>query len=567
MSLNPSTAMATVLVDELVIAGVTDAVLSPGSRNAPLSFAFARAAAAGRLRLHVRIDERSAGFLALGLAKRSGRPVPVSCTSGTAAANLHPAVLEANHAGVPLMVLTADRPPELRDTGASQTIDQIHLYGTSVRYFHEFGVADRRDSQNGYWREQVCRAIHMATAATTTPGPVHLNIPFRDPLVPAQDPADDWPDSLVGRADGLPWARPPRLRHAEVGDPVVLPGRTLVVAGEAPDRYGQAAARFAAGYGLPLVSEPTGGAWGGSLAAGPWLLGEAGFLDRVAPDHVLVVGRPTLGRALSQLVRRSGVAVTAVEPDPRWPDPFHTASRIVLDLHDVQVVDPDPEWLPAWTLADKAAADAVADGLRGSWPSGGLVASALVSAMPAGSLLCCGSSNPVRDVDYFAPRRTDIDILSNRGVAGIDGNVSTAVGAALASDRPTFAMVGDLTFLHDSNGLVIGPDEPRPDLTIVVFNDNGGAIFSLLEQGEPAYADVFERVFGTPHGADLGALCAATRTPHLSVGSAAELTAAVRTPSRGLRVLEVAADRRGLRDLHKGIRAAVASALSGHPTD
>ncbi|WP_313885695.1 thiamine pyrophosphate-dependent enzyme [Fodinicola feengrottensis] len=270
---------------------------------------------------------------------------------------------------------------------------------------------------------------------------------------------------------------------------------------------------------------------------------------------------------MSQLVRRSGVAVTAVEPDPRWPDPFHTASRIVLDLHDVQVVDPDPEWLPAWTLADKAAADAVADGLRGSWPSGGLVASALVSAMPAGSLLCCGSSNPVRDVDYFAPRRTDIDILSNRGVAGIDGNVSTAVGAALASDRPTFAMVGDLTFLHDSNGLVIGPDEPRPDLTIVVFNDNGGAIFSLLEQGEPAYADVFERVFGTPHGADLGALCAATRTPHLSVGSAAELTAAVRTPSRGLRVLEVAADRRGLRDLHKGIRAAVASALSGHPTD
>lgn len=564
--MNPSTAMATVLVDELVLAGVTDAVLAPGSRNAPLSFAFARAAAAGRLRLHVRIDERSAGFLALGLAKRSGRPVPVSCTSGTAAANLHPAVLEANHAGVPLMVLTADRPPELRDTGASQTIDQIHLYGTAVRYFHEFGVADRRPGQNGYWREQICRAIHMATAATTSPGPVHLNLPLRDPLVPDAGSTEEWPDSLAGRADGQPWARPPRLSHREVGDPVVLPGRTLVVAGEAPDRYGQAAARFAAGYGLPLISEPSGGGWGSSLAAGAWLLGDAGFLDRVAPEHVLVVGRPTLGRSLSKLVQRAEVGVTAVEPDPRWPDPFHTASRIVLDLVEVEVQDPDPEWLPAWTLADKAAADVVAERLRTTWPSGGLAAAALVSAMPTGSLLCCGSSNPVRDVDYFASRRSDVDILTNRGVAGIDGNVSTAIGAALACDRPSFAFLGDLTFLHDHNGLIIGPGEPRPDLTIVVFNDNGGAIFSLLEQGEPAYADVFERVFGTPHGTDLGCLCEANHIPHRRVGSAAELAEAVREPATGIRVLEVVADRAGLRERHDDIRRAVADALSGHPT-
>lgn len=575
--MNPSTAMATVLVDELIRNGVTDAVLSPGSRNAPLSFALSAADRAGRLRLHVRIDERSAGFLALGLAKRSGRPVPVSCTSGTAAANLHPAVLEASHAGVPLLLLTADRPPELRDTGASQTVDQLGMFGTAVRFFHEFGAPETRAGQNAYWRETVCRAVYLSGArylggpAVGWPGPVHLNVPLRDPLVPNGDAGDDWPESLTGRAGAQPWTVPPPGRMYSADRPLELPGRTVVVAGDSPSPLGARAASFARGYGLPLISEPTSAAWGDSLAAGFWLLGDDDLVDTLRPDHVVVVGRPTLGRALSRLVMRPGVQVTAVEPNPRWPDPYHIAAAIRAEFAGISVPDPDPDWLPAWAEADKAAAEAVARIIDERWssdatPPGGRIARDMLAALPANALLFVGSSNPIRDVDYFGARRSDLTILTNRGVAGIDGNVSAAIGAALARQAdepgtPAYALMGDLTFLHDSNGLILGPDEPRPDLVIVVANDDGGAIFSLLEQGDERYAADFERIFGTSHGTDVGALCAASGIDHVRVRRPGELPAAL-APGHGIRVVEVPANRTGNRSMHAEVRSAVQAATA-----
>ena len=242
--MNPSTALARVLVDELVRGGVREAVLSPGSRSAPLALALHRADAAGRLRLHVRIDERSAAFLALGLAKASGRPVPVVTTSGTATANLHPAVLEAAHAHVPLLLLTADRPPELRGTGANQTVDQVGLYGGAVRLMVDLAVPEARPGQAAYWRSTVCRVL--AAAEGEPPGPVQLNVGLREPLVPDGDEAE--PEPLAGRPDGAPWTA--RVAGAPVSVADDLPARTVVVVGDAPPAATTAALALAAAAGL-----------------------------------------------------------------------------------------------------------------------------------------------------------------------------------------------------------------------------------------------------------------------------------------------------------------------------
>jgi len=554
-TVNPSAALAAVLVDELVAGGVREAVVCPGSRNAPLSFALHAAGAAGRLRLHVRIDERGAGFLALGLAARSGRPVPVVCTSGTAAANLHPAVLEAHHAGVQLLAVTADRPQELRGTGANQTVDQSGLYGSAVRF--ERTVAAGAGG-NASWRSTVCRALAAARGALTSdPGPVHLNVALRPPLVPDAGAAD-LPESLRGRPGGRPWTevppRAPRDREPAVFTPEEWPARTLVVAGHGSPVV---PAWLAA---LPRVAEPGSPLWAGSLPAGPWVLGAA--VEELRPEHVVVVGRPTLHRPVQGLLADPAVRVTVLTDRPQWTDVAATASTV---LHGPPArpptAQPDQEWAAALHAAAAAASDALNAALDDApWPTGLAVARDLVAALPRGALLVVGSSNPIRDVALAAAPRADLTVHANRGVAGIDGTVSTAVGAALAHDGPSYALLGDLTFLHDATGLVIGPQEPRPDLTIVVFNDDGGGIFSLLEQGASEYACNFERIFGTPHGADLAALCAATGTRHTGVGSREELAKAL-APAPGIRVVEIRADRGGLRGLHEALRAGVRGAV------
>ncbi len=539
---NPSTALARVLVDELVRGGVREAVLSPGSRSAPLAFALHDADRAGRLRLHVRIDERSAAFLALGLAKASGAPVPVVTTSGTATANLHPAVLEASYAGVPLLLLTADRPPELRGTGANQTVDQVHLYGRAVRLYAEV-VPEEREGQVAYWRSLACRVLAAATGdAGGAPGPVQLDLGLREPLVPD---GGDWVEPLDGRPGGAPWTA--RVAPVLAAPPDDLPARTVLLLGDGGPGPARAALRLAEQRGWPVVAEPSSGA-----DTSPTLVpcGEL-VLDRFDPDRVLVVGRPTLSRVLGRLVARAPVDVVAT--GGTWSDPPRRAARVLPAVPAAAGGPVDPSWLPAW-LAAGAAARAAVDGVLDAAP--GLpepVVAAQVLAAAGDGLLVVGSSKPVRDLFLAGPGRARV--LANRGAAGIDGTVSTAIGAALAHGGPAYALLGDLTFLHDSNGLVLGPGEPRPDLTVVVVDNDGGAIFGLLEQGGPGYQDAFERVFGTPHGVDLAALCAATGTPHTAPTTRDELAAALR-PGPGLRVVQVRTDRTQAVALDRALRAA-----------
>ena len=566
--MNPSTALARVLVDELVRGGVREAVLSPGSRSAPLAFALHAADAAGRLRLHVRIDERSAGFLALGLAKASGRPVPVVTTSGTAAANLHPAVLEACHSGTPLLLLTADRPPELRGSGANQTIDQLGLYGDAVRSFVEVGTPGERAGDNAFWRSLTCRALAAALGDLgAAPGPVQLNLGLRDPLTPDDDPT--WVEPLDGRADGGPWtARLPAAVPVAPADD--LPARTVVVLGDGPPGPAAAALALARRRGWPVVAEPSSGAGPVRevLLVPELLLGAPGWLAAHRPDRVLVVGRPTLSRTVGRLIAGSPSDVVARLGS--WPDPTGTASRVLPSVPAFADGAVDPDWLGTWLeaayTADDAAAEVLEQAVLGDGDAGvvePVVAGRVAGAAPAGGLLVVGSSKPVRDL-FLAGPHAGLGVLANRGVAGIDGLVSTAIGAALAHQaaggEAAYALLGDLTFLHDSNGLVLGPDEPRPDLTLVVVNNDGGAIFGLLEQGGPEHADAFERLFGTSHGVDLAALCAANGTPHVRVEDLVALDDAL-VPAPGLRVVEVRTDRAAAVRLDGAIRRAVAAAL------
>jgi 2-succinyl-5-enolpyruvyl-6-hydroxy-3-cyclohexene-1-carboxylate synthase len=585
----PSSALATVLVDELVRNGVREVVLCPGSRSAPLAYAVLAADRAGRIRLHVRVDERSAGFLALGLARGSGAPVVVMTTSGTAVANLHPAVLEAHHAGTPLVVVSADRPHELRGTGANQTTEQPGLFGASTRYACDLPAPVVRPGLGPFWRSTVCRALAAATGATGgEPGPVHLNVCLREPLAPEPEPerndgpvkdgapvaqhldADDaWPDALAGRADGEPWVL---LDDAGARWPAPAPlaevARTLVVVGATRDpAVGERAAAWAAERGHPLVAEPFGSAVVRAEAVphGPLLLTATDWLDAHAPDRVVVVGRPTLSRAVGALLRRPGLRVEVVAEGGQWPDPSHVASAVhpphALRLGGPTVPDDDHGWGESWRTAASRLTDAVA-AQRFPWPSGLAVGSAVVDGLPGDAVLVLGSSNPVRDVDLAVAGPIADEVLANRGLAGIDGVVSTAVGIALArTAAPTYALLGDLTFLHDANGLLIGPDEPTADLTLVVVNDDGGGIFTTLEHGAPERAADFERVFGTSTGTDLGALCRAHGIRHDLVTDAADLTAAVAESPHGIRVVEVQVDRGTHRQAHADLRALAAAAL------
>ena len=559
--MNPATAFARVLVDELVRGGVTDAVLAPGSRSAPVALALAAAEQDGRLRLYVRIDERTAAFLALGLAKASGRPVPVLTTSGTAAAHLHAALLEADASGVPLLALTADRPPELRGTGANQTIDQVGLYGGAVRWAADVGVpeAGREAAQNRYWRSLVAQALLVASGAVSgDPGPVHLNLALREPLLPDDEPGElDGP--WAGRPDGVPWtvAGPtPSSGPEPHGAP-----RTLVVVGDAPPALGRAAASLADACHWPVVAEPSSGAWAaeGAVRAGALLLGVPGWLDAQRPERILVVGRPTLSRPVSVLLADSGVRVETVAALPRWADAAHTTGQVSVALPTAG--GPLAEgWRAAWLAAADRIGTAVDELLDGRPElTAARLARDVVAALPAGALLVLGSSTPVRDVDRVAVPRGDLRVLANRGVAGIDGTISTAVGAALVQTGPAFALMGDLTFLHDLTGLLTGLDEPVPDLTVVVPDNDGGGIFAQLEPGEDRHRRDYRRVFGTPHGRDLVAVARALGWAASRVERPSELAGALGLG--GPRVVVVRTDQRAEAALAQDLHGAAAAAL------
>lgn len=593
--MTPSQALADVLVDELARCGVRHVVLCPGSRSAPLAYALLAADRAGRLRLHIRVDERSAAFLALGLSRGGGTPAAVVTTSGTAVANLHPAVLEAHEAGVPLLLLTADRPPELRGTRANQTTHQVGIFGAATRWSHDLGAPERRAGQQASWRTAVDRAVAAATGSLGgEPGPAHLNVPLRDPLAPdvpndvpnAPDAeSDPWPEALTGRPDAAPWTAPLVSTDSQSAGSFELPdgaARTLVVLGDLrdlgePGGRSEAVLRAARRRGWPVIAEPFGtGSREGVVPHGPVLLDVLldgpGALEGLHPERILLVGRLTLSRATARLLRTPGVRVEAVTDGPRWPDPGHVLHavhpwRAAPEPRDEAPRDKAPRddaWYASWQRTGSALHDAVAAHLSTDWahgrpgrPGGAGLAHALLGALPADACLFVGSSNSARDVET-ARGPAGPAVVANRGLAGIDGCVSTASGLALARPgAPTYALVGDLTFLHDANALAVGPGEPRPNLTVVVADDAGGGIFATLEYGEPRRRerdpDGFERLFTTPTRVDLAALCRAHGVGYALAEDADTLREQVGERPDGLRVVHVPirvthrADREALR--------------------
>ncbi len=533
------------VVDELVRGGVRDVVLCPGSRNAPLAFALHDADRAGRLRLHVRIDERTAGFLAIGLAVAERAPVCVAMTSGTAVANLGPAVVEANYARVPLIVLSANRPYELLGTGANQTFEQLGYFGTQVRAMISLGLAEENadpESSNAQWRSATCRVLAAAIGSrSANAGPVQFDIPLREPLVP--DVAEPGrPYAPEGRPDGKPWTYTPPVTFDQPLDIDLTPD-TVVIAGHGAGSHPNLAH-------LPTVAEPT--APSAQTPLHPLAL------RLLRPKQVLMLGRPTLHRPVSALLADPTVPVFALTTGPRWPDVSGnsqaTGTRAVLSG------EPSREWLDRCANANRRAIGAVRGQLQAHPLTTGLhVAAAVADAVRSGDQLVLGASNPVRDIALVGFNAEGVKVRSNRGVAGIDGTVSTAIGAALAHERATggrtVALIGDLTFVHDSSGLLVGPTEPTPKkLTIVVSNDNGGGIFELLEQGDPRFSDVSSRIFGTPHDVDVGALCRAYHVESRQI-EAGQLAEALDEDVDGMRVLEVKADRSSLRALHASIKA------------
>jgi 2-succinyl-5-enolpyruvyl-6-hydroxy-3-cyclohexene-1-carboxylate synthase len=567
-SADANTAFARVLVDEWVRGGVQEAVLAPGSRSAPLALALA---ADDRIRLSVCLDERSAAFFALGAAKASGRPVPVACTSGTAAANFHPAVLEARHARVPLIVCTADRPPELRDSGAGQTVDQIKLYGDAVRWFAEVGAPEDFAGAGRYWRSIGARS--WAAALGPPAGPVHLNLAFREPLVPTGGPLVDAP----GRPDGAPWTRSSaRPSHPHPNDVIALARavdahpRGVLVAGWGAEVSPGTVTRFAKAAAWPIVADTISGLRTGSGAISTYdPLVRTGTLADARPDFVVQIGAPLTNRPAREWLDQAPARIL-VDPYGEWLDPDRSATdRVVADADALlrAAVDhvcwraPDGQWLDRWRSAE-AKARAAIDDLLDSWdtPFEGRVVRDIAARLPDGATVVVGSSMPVRDAESFVAPRDGLRWLANRGANGIDGFVSTVLGVAHArSTGPVVGLLGDLTLLHDAGGLLHAA-ERGVDATLVVLDNNGGGIFSFLPQAR--VPEHFETVFGTPHGVDLVALASAYGVPATRVEKAADVVPAVlgAVEQGGVRVVVVPTDRADNVSRHRQVWEAVASA-------
>ena len=537
----------------LLARGVRDVVLCPGSRSAPLAYALEAAERAGQVRLHVRHDERSAAFVALGCAAADPSvPAAVVTTSGTAVANLHPAVMEAHHAGLPLLLLTADRPARLRGTWANQTTDlQPDAFGRATRRTVVVEAAEVDD-----WTALADGLVAAATGAAGRPGPVHLDLGYDDPLVPSPDDPPV-PDAVPDRP------APDRPAPAATGsatpgpDATVLEQgpRTLVVAGAGAGPHARALAEQA---GWPLLAEPSSGAKGGPNRVGAYrlLLENASLAADV--ERVVAVGRPTLSRPVTRLLGRPEVELVQVVGHPDDVGPEREVRRVVGPV--TAAPTDDDAWLRRWTDAGRRAeqaVDAVLDArsdLCGPW-----LAREIACATGSDEVLVVASSNPVRDLDLVAPPRDGARVLANRGLAGIDGTVSTAVGAAAASGRATRLLVGDLAALHDLGGLVVPEAErSRLRLQVVVLDDDGGGIFGLLEHAR--HPASFERVFGTPHGADLVQAARGLGARASRAADRADVTSSLRPVPPGLSVLVVPADRASLVTLHGELRAAVRAA-------
>jgi 2-succinyl-5-enolpyruvyl-6-hydroxy-3-cyclohexene-1-carboxylate synthase len=548
--------------DELARCGMEHACTAPGSRCTPIVLSLAREP---RIHAWSHIDERSAGFFALGAAKRSGRPVAVTCTSGTAAANLAPAVIEARHARVPLIVLTADRPPELRDVGAGQTIDQLKLYGDAVKWFFEVGVDEATPAALRFIRTLACRSYW--TAMYGPPGPVHLNFPLREPLV-LDSPL---PEDSSGRGDGRPYvALDPPVESVPTGGrhPV---GRIVIVAGADRDAIaGRELAGFAARAAIPLLADPLSGARQGSAAVAHYdlLLRDPEFAAAHRPDFVIRTGDLPTSKPLRAWLAGLDAAQIAIDPDGAWQDPdtvvglrVRAPVRALLDgLTAVEVVPLEPEWLAAWLAADDAAGEALGDVL-GTELSEPLVARSLGEWLDASVTLFVASSMPIRDVELYLPAREGGPrVLSNRGANGIDGTVSSAFGAAATAEGPVVLLVGDVALAYDVGGLMAARRLHVP-LTIVLLNNDGGGIFHFLPvAGE---SDAFEEHVATPHGLDFAHAAALYGCGFERPDSLDELRAALERSIAGAAttIIEVRTDRVENLALHRRAADAALSAV------
>jgi 2-succinyl-5-enolpyruvyl-6-hydroxy-3-cyclohexene-1-carboxylate synthase len=556
---NAGRAFALVLVDELVRHSVTHAVIAPGSRSTPIALALLEDP---RVAVHVRVDERSAAYLALGIAKASQCIVPVLCTSGTAASYFHGAVMEADLSRVPLLVLTADRPPELHGIGANQTVEQAGLYGDAVRWAPDVDVPESRPDSAASWRSLAAEAAaHCLGQRGLPPGPVHVNLPLREPLTPIDDG--------VGFPYDLSAAAEPRAAHAHERTPDTPPQllerledvrRGLIVAGGRTTWSAAGLLAFAEQSNWPIVAEPHSGARQGPMAlrSTDALLRDETFTAAHRPDLVIVVGRVGLSRAL--LGWLATVPHIILSPDGGHWDVTRTAEAVIncpLDvLADIDIKPAQPEWSAAWLEGSQRVGAAIDDVLEAAPTlAEPQVARDVAALAPDQTALVVSSSMPIRDLDLVMAPREGLRIFANRGVSGIDGFVSTAQGIAIdhGSGGPTVALCGDLSLLHDINGLMPGPD-PRPDITYVVINNDGGGIFSLLPQASSVDPAAFERLFGTPHGMSLERVAAAYDVEHTLVTTGHELAAAL--PShRGVRIIEVRTDRAENAALHDRLRA------------
>jgi len=582
-------AFCTALVDEWVRSGVEEAVIAPGSRSTPLALALARD---GRLRLNVLLDERSGSFFALGIGMASGRPAVLLCTSGTAAANFHPAVVEAHHARVPMLVCTADRPPEMHGTGAGQTIDQVHLFGRSVQWFCAPGPPEDLPGAPAAWRSLAARSV--AEASGPPAGPVHLDLAFREPLLPTGQPLVEVP----GRSGGRPWTVSTVDRTAPGGATVdrlsalvATTPRGLLVAGWGADTPAETAERFARASGWPVLADPISGLRSGRHAISTYdaLLRSARFADARRPDLVIRVGAPLTSKVTTTWLDAS-IPQIVIDPDRTWLDPQRAAgvrveasAGLTLDAiaqrlerdaesgapplsHHSSMSDQDASsWLSAWQAADaaaRAAIDATLDADDVVFE--GRVARDLFAALPDGTVLLVASSMSVRDLEWFAAPRTGVRVHSNRGVNGIDGLISTTIGLAAGSGVPTVALLGDLAFLHDTNGL-LGAKSRGVDAVIVVLDNDGGGIFSFLPQAEACGAQEFETLFGTPHGVDLVAVAEAHGVSAERVTSASAVADSMRDAiaAGGVKVIVLPTDRAGSVVRHQSAWDAVASAVAG----
>ncbi|MDR1825070.1 MAG: 2-succinyl-5-enolpyruvyl-6-hydroxy-3-cyclohexene-1-carboxylic-acid synthase [Bifidobacteriaceae bacterium] len=531
--MSQSQACAATVIAQLVAQGVRELVVCPGSRSAPLALA-ALAAQSDSVRLHVRADERTAGFLALGLAKGGAGPVAVVTTSGTAVGNLLPAVMEASHSSLPVVVVSADRPASLVGFGANQTTDQHGLFGGFVRWQAQLdSQADARS-----WAAQTARGVGMALGRLGgLPGPVHLNVALALPLA---DGAQVALPATTARHFEPVWPDRTPVRPTHFGS------RAIVIAGDAPPGvhadWGNAP--------LPVIAEPTAGIKGPSMLRCGRLLLASALAQEV--NHVIVAGRPNLSREVSAMLSRDNIEVTVCGDERGWADSAWTATTF---FRRVEFGPADPAWLKRWQAADALVSTAL-DDLLVAEPrfTGWHVAQVVNAALTSSDVLVVGNSSPVRDLALTPVVPT---VYANRGLAGIDGTLSTALGIALATSqaRSVTAYLGDLAFLHDANALAIPPGEPKPPLRIVVADDHGGSIFATLEYGRPEYAPAFEHVFAADAATDLVALAQAYGVAARRVAAAEELRLALEPVPTDLEVIVVETDRTARAELAAKIAA------------